>query len=269
MSIVDDRWVPEGIDLTRPSPARIYDYHLGGAHNFEVDRQVAEQLAAQMPDMPLVMRANRTFLTRAVRLLIDAGVRQFLDLGSGIPTVGNVHEIAHQADPAARVAYVDVDPVAVAHSTAILEGNDNAGVVHADLRDVPQVLNAPEVRRLIDFSRPVGVLMVSVLHFVPDSDDPCGIVADYLRVVPSGSFLVLSHGAANEEDLWPAGGEDAAATYARAVADLALRTRAQVSDMFAGLDLLEPGVTYVTDWRPEGEAPTGRLAQLVGVARKP
>lgn len=263
-------WAPEGIDLQRPSPARVYDYNLGGAHNFEADRQVAEQITRIMPQLPLILRANRHFLRRAVRFLLDAGIRQFLDLGSGIPTVGNVHEIAQQAAPGARIVYVDVDPVAVAHSRALLAGNERAAATLADLRDVPRVLAAPEVRRLIDFSQPVGVLMVAVLHFLPDADDPAGIVARYLDAVPEGSFLVISHAAATDDDTRPDGADEATEEYSRRVAEFTLRDRDQVAGMFTGLDLVDPGLVYVTEWRPddEDEAPR-RLPQLAGVARKP
>lgn len=281
-------WAPSQIDPTRPSPARIYDYHLGGAHNFAVDRQAAEQLTAIMPELPLIIRANRAFLRRAVRTLAEAGIRQFLDLGSGIPTVGNVHQLAA---PGSRVVYVDVDPIAVAHAQSLLSGNDDAGVVHADLRDVSGVLTAPEVRRLIDFTRPVGVLLVAVLHFVPDRDDPAGIVSRYRDAVSSGSYLVVSHAAASEDDQAPAGAEEATAAYSRRVSEFTLRTRSEVAGLFAGFELIPPrgarpepgcgpdararglpGVVYVNEWRPETPGVDGsepRLAQLVGVGRKP
>jgi hypothetical protein len=266
-------WAPEEIDIDRPNPARIYNYHLGGMHNFAADRQAAEQIAAIMPELPLIMRANRKFLLRAVRLLVEAGVRQFLDLGSGIPTQGNVHEIAQDAAPGARVVYVDVDPVAVAHSKALLAGNDTAAAVQADLRDAPAVLAAPEVGRLIDFTQPVGILMVAVLHFVPDRDDPHGIVARYRDAVVPGSYLVISHAAASEDEHAPAGADAATAAYSRSVTEATLRTRAQVTSLFDGFDLVGPGVVYVNEWRPETAAqakgePSQRLAQLVGAGRK-
>jgi SAM-dependent methyltransferase len=258
--------------MQRASPARIYDYHLSGTHNFAVDRQAAEQVAALMPELPLIMRANRAFLFRAVRSLVDAGIRQFLDLGSGIPTVGNVHQIVQDAAPGARVVYVDIDPVAVAHSQALLTSNDHAVAVQADLRDVPRVLAHPEVRQLIDFTRPVGVLMVAVLHFVPDRDDPHRIVARYRDAVAAGSYLVISHAAASEDEQAPAGADAATAAYSRTVTEATLRTRAQVTGLFAGFDLVDPGVVYVTQWRPDpaqGQSePARRLAQLVGVGRK-
>ena len=274
-------WAPSDIDIERPSPARIYDYHLGGAHNFAVDRQVAMQVAEIMPELPLILRANRAFLRRAVTHLLAHGIRQFLDLGSGIPTVGNVHEIVEAAAPGSRVVYLDSDPVAVAHSRALLAGDDNATAVRADLRDVDGVLAHPEVRRMIDFSRPVGVLLVAVLHFVPDADDPAGIVARYRAAVRPGSQVVISHAAASEDEQSPAGADEATAVYSRSVTETTLRTRAEVAAMFAGLDLVEPGVVYVNEWHPDpvagkaagetaGETDAQRrLAQLVGVATVP
>lgn len=254
------------MDITQPSPARVYDYHLGGAHNFEVDRRAAEQIAAIMPELPLIMRANRAFLFRAVRLLAEAGVRQFLDLGSGIPTVGNVHEVAQKISTDARVAYVDIDPVAVAHSRALLTDNRHVAAVHADLRDVPGVLAHPEVTGLLDFTEPVAVLMIAVLHFVPDRDDPAGIVAGYRDAIVPGSYLAISHAAANEDDVATSGADEATAEYSRTVAEATLRSRAQVAALFAGFDLLDPGVVYVDRWRPDHAEQ--HLPQLVGVGRR-
>ena len=265
-------WASADIDVERPSVARIYDYHLGGFHNFAADRRAAEQIAALMPELPLIMRANRAFLRRAVEFLVAAGVRQFLDLGSGIPTVGNVHEIAQRAVPDARVVYVDLDPVAVAHSRALLAGNDNAAAVQGDLRDVSVVLRSPEVTGLIDFAEPVAVLMVAVLHFVPDRDDPAAIVADYLDAVAPDSYLVISHAAASEEESAPSGADAATAAYSRTVAEATLRTRGQVAGLLAGVEMVAPGVVYVNEWRPEpggSDQPDRRLAQLVAVGHKP
>jgi hypothetical protein len=167
-------WAPEGVDLDRPSAARVYDYFLGGAHNFAVDRELAEQIARMTPNIGDTMRANRSFLRRAVRFLVGEGITQFLDIGSGISTVGNVHEVAQQADPRSVVVYVDVDPIAASHSSAILAGNPQTAVVQADARDTDRILFDPQVRRLLDFSKPVAVLLLGVLHFIPDSDDPAG-----------------------------------------------------------------------------------------------
>jgi SAM-dependent methyltransferase len=263
-------WAPADIDITQPSPARIYDYHLGGAHNFEADRRAAEQIAAIMPELPVIMRANRAFLTRAVRYLSGAGITQFLDLGSGIPTSGNVHEVAQRAAPDARVVYVDLDPVAVAHSEALLGTNPNAAAAHADLRDVPAVLALPQVRHLLDLSRPVALLMVAVLHFVPDRDDPAKVVAGYRDALATGSYLTISHAAAPEEEASPVGADEATAEYSRTVAEATLRTRAEVAALLAGFDLVEPGVVYVNDWRPESPDLAGQhVAQIAAVGRKP
>src|SRR5688572_12476997 len=186
-------WAPEGIDVNRPSAARVYDYILGGAHNFEVDRALGDELIKTSPDVAETMRANRVFLRRAVRHLADAGVRQFLDIGSGVPTVGNVHEIAQATAPESTVVYVDVDPVAVAHSEAILAGNDRAGVICADLREPERILADARQLGLIDLDRPVAVLLAGVVHFVPEADDPAGLVRQLVAPLPAGSHLLLSH----------------------------------------------------------------------------
>ena len=173
-------WVPPGVDTKRANVARIYDYWLGGTHNFLADQDVGRAMAAVEPRMRLIARTNRAFLGRAVRFLGDRGIDQFLDIGSGIPTSGNVHEIAQQANPAARVAYVDVDPVAIAHSQAILAGNENADIVDGDLREPEKILAHARVGRLIDFGRPVGLLLMVVVHFIADAEDPWRIM-DTLR----------------------------------------------------------------------------------------
>jgi SAM-dependent methyltransferase len=180
-----------GIDLDRPSAARVYDFYLGGFHNFAADREMGRQAVQMWPDLPEIMRPNRGFLRRAVEFLVDARVRKFLDLGSGIPTVGNVHEVAQRRAPDTKVVYVDNDPVAVEHAQAILAGDDRTTVVHADLRDPDAVLGDPAIRALLDLSRPIAVLMVAVLHFVPDEDDPAGLVARFRDAVPAGSYLAL------------------------------------------------------------------------------
>ena len=181
------------IDVERPSQARIYDYLLGGSLNFAADREAARQLIAMVPDVPLVAQANRAFLRRGVDFLARAGVRQFLDIGSGIPTRGNVHEIARQVAPDARVVYVDIDPVAVTHSRQILAGDDRTTAIQEDARHPEHILDHPDVHRLLDLTRPVAVLLVSVLHFIADSDDPAGILARLRKAVAPGSYLVLSH----------------------------------------------------------------------------
>jgi SAM-dependent methyltransferase len=268
-------WVPEDVDWRKPSPARVYDAQLGGAHNFEVDREVAHQVTRVMPELPALLRANRSFLRRAVRFLIGRGVTQFLDLGSGIPTVGNVHEVAHAIDPACRVVYVDIDRVAVAHSHRLLAGNPNAVAVRGDLRAPETVLADPAVRATLDFTQPVATLMVAVLHFVADADRPDRIVERFVEEVVPGSYLVLSHGTHAEHSETRSPEEtvqQATALYSRTVEPFHLRDRDEVARLFGDLDLVEPGLVPVAVWRPEdtNEAKAGaHLPQLGGVARKP
>jgi O-methyltransferase involved in polyketide biosynthesis len=266
-------WVPAGIDVNRANPARVHDYLLGGRHNFPADRWAAERAADDMPDLAAVVRARRMFLHRAVRFLVSADVRQFIDLGSGMPTEGHVHEIAQQLKPATRVVYVDVDPVAVAHGRALLAGIDGVSMVHADLRDVPLVLAAPALRDTIDLSRPVAVLMIAVLNLLPDADDPAGIVARYRDAVPGGSHLALSHPTfpdvpahppATAVTGGPTGGHDGAETEGRR------RTRDDIAAFFAGWDLMQPGLVEIELWHPElGRQAAGRgVTELGGLARK-
>jgi hypothetical protein len=258
-----------GVDLTRPSAARVYDYYLGGAHNFAVDREMAERAIGLWPDLPMIMQQNRAFLRRAVQFCVDAGIRQFLDLGSGIPTVGNVHEVAQDAAPESRVVYVDNDPVAAAYSENILRGNDRAGVVQADLRRPDEVLTSPGVRTLLNLDEPIAVMMVAVLHFVPDSDDPSAIVAKYREAMAPGSYLVLSHAS-------QAGRPDQADShqdlYQRTATPMTMRTREQVTGLFDGFDLVEPGVVFFPEWRPVSPEDVDdhpeRFTGLAAVGRK-
>lgn len=265
-------WLPTGISLDKPSVARMYDYFLGGAHNFAIDRQAAEVVLAACPEFPLAMRANRAFLRRAVRYLLTQGVAQFFDIGSGIPTVGNVHEVAQRIDPAARVLYVDADPVAVAHSRALLQDNPLAGVVQADARQATALLRRPEVERLLDLRRPVGLVLVAMLHFVPQDAEAYGLVRQLLAALPSGSYLVLSH--ATTEGIPAELSRRLEDLYRRTTDPVVLRPRAAVERFFEDLALVEPGLVPTPLWRPEGpedlllERPALALA-LVGVARKP
>jgi len=229
----------------------MYDFFLGGSHNFAVDRQVAAEALKFMPELPGVLRANRAFLRRAVRYLVGAGVTQFLDLGSGIPTVGNVHEIAQQAEPAARIVYVDIDPVAVAHSRAILAGNDGATAIQADLRRPEQVLTDPEVSQVLDLRRPVAVLLVAVLHFLPDTDDPPGIVAKLRAAMMPGSYLVITHATADGRA--PAGMDTAREVYARSDNPILMRPRHELQALFAGFEMVEPGLVRLPQWHPDDE----------------
>ncbi|MEV6240026.1 SAM-dependent methyltransferase [Lentzea sp. NPDC051838] len=249
-------WAPGDIDLERPSVARVYDYLLGGAHNFAADREVAQKTLEMMPEVRTGALQHRAFLRRAVRYLLGRGVRQFLDLGSGIPTVGNVHEIAQAVDPATRVVYVDLDPVAVAHSRSLLDGNPRVSVLQADVRDPAAVLASPEVNDLLDFDRPIAVLMIALLHFVPDDDDPLGILAGYRDRLAPGSFLALSHAGFEADEETP---EIRAArrVYERGVTRTTLRNSAEFTKLFHGFDLVEPGVARLPTWHPEAQDDDG------------
>ncbi|HEV3361781.1 MAG TPA: SAM-dependent methyltransferase [Pseudonocardiaceae bacterium] len=263
-------WAPEDIDWRKPSVARVYDVHLGGAHNFAVDREVAAELARIMPDLPGLFRANRSFLRRAVRFLVDAGVTQFLDLGSGIPTAGNVHEIAQLANPECRVVYVDVDPVAVAHSRRILAENPRADALRGDLRRPAEILADPLVGELLDVDRPVAVLLVAALNFVSDADEPGEIIRRYLERVPAGSYLVLSH--PTHGTVAPQQSKAAVEVYRRDVDNIFIRDREQIEGWLTGLELLDPGLVYINAWRPEvlqDAREARRWPQLCCVARNP
>ena len=262
-------WVPEGVDTSRPNVARVYDYYLGGFHNFPADREMAEAVIAAYPLTSAGVRANRHFLARAVQhLAADHGVRQFLDLGSGIPTEGNVHDIVQGIDPQARVVYVDVDPVAVAHSEAILAGNSRAAVVQADLRRPDDVLSAPAVTQLIDPTEPVAVLMMAVLHFVPDGDRPLETIGHYREAFGPGSWLALTH--ATDEFHPKKLHDEVADLYARTPMPLTMRGRDQVLALLEGYELVPPGLVLVEQWQPgvlaDVEEPE-RFAGWAGVAR--
>ncbi|WP_285637336.1 SAM-dependent methyltransferase [Lentzea sp. NBRC 102530] len=253
-------WAPGDIDLERPSVARVYDYWLGGAHNFAADRAVAQKTLETMPELRGVVLNHRAFLRRAVRYLLAQGVRQFLDLGSGIPTVGNVHEIAQATDPGAKVVYVDIDPVAVAHSRSLLGGNDHVSVLQADVRDWTGVLASDEVDKQLDFDEPVGVLMIALLHFVSDEDDPWGMIGGYRDRLAPGGFLAVSQ-AGYEADEEPDASKEARRIYDRSVTPMTLRDRAGVTSLFKGFELVEPGVVRVPAWQPESPADVGESGQ--------
>jgi SAM-dependent methyltransferase len=262
-------WAPAGIDTERPSAARMYDYYLGGSHNFAVDRELAEKLLAVLPEGVYIARANRAFLRRAVRYCVGQGVRQLIDIGSGIPTVGNVHEVAQQAAPDARVVYVDIDPVAVEHSRYLLTGNELAAAVQADLREPGTILDHPGVRGLVDLGRPVAVLLVAVLHFVSDDEEVARILATLRDRVAPGSFLVVSH--ATHEG-WPEETGQITEMYRRSVTPLKTRTTEEVRRLFDGWTPVDPGVVPGPEWRPEPdgpeEAPPIRTSVIAGVGRK-
>ncbi|GAA3437088.1 hypothetical protein BJ998_008663 [Kutzneria kofuensis] len=248
MLVHESAWMPTGLDPEVPSAARVYDYFLGGYHNLAVDREFAHRAQETMPDLPVILRTSRRFLRRAVHFLLDEGITQFLDLGSGIPTAGNVHEIAQAVAPHARVAYVDRDSVAIAHSALMLEKNANAVALRADLRRPRDVLHSDVVTDLLDLSQPVAVLMSAVLHFVESDAEAQSIVAGYRNAIAPGSFVVISQGTqetAGEQ------GEQVIRLYDETDSPFTARNRDQFTQLFKGLDLVDPGVVYVPQWRPE------------------
>jgi SAM-dependent methyltransferase len=229
----------------------MYDYYLGGSHNFEVDREAARRAMEFMPGLPKIMQANRAFMRRAVRYAAGEGIGQFLDIGSGIPTFGNVHEVAQAARPGARVVYVDHDPVAVAHSEAVLDGNADAAVVAGDLRKPRDILSSPEVERLIDLNQPVALLLVAILHFVEDEDDPYGAVAELGAALAPGSLLVLTHASYEGIPLPPERAGGAVGVYEDIRNPLIMRSREEIARFFEGYDMVEPGLVAMGRWRPD------------------
>jgi hypothetical protein len=230
----------------------MYDYYLGGSHNFEVDRTAARQAIAAFPGLPKIMQANRAFMRRAVRCAVSEGITQFLDIGSGIPTFGNVHEVAQGASEAARVIYVDNDPVAVAHSRAVLEGDDRTAIVAADFRTPQEILDSPEVRRLLDLNRPVALLLVALLHFIEDSDKPVELIGQFRDRLAPGSMLILSHASTDGGPRTQEQGAAASAVYQRGGSSLVMRDRLEIQGFFQGFEMIEPGVVRMPNWRPDG-----------------
>jgi hypothetical protein len=235
----------------------MYDYYLSGSHNFAADRALAEQAMHTWPNARQFVRANRVFLTRVVTMLAREGIDQFLDLGSGIPTVGNVHEVAHAVNPASRIMYVDSDAVAHAHGTALLASTAHARYLRADLRDPDSVLTSAELTGFLDLDRPVAVLMFLVLPFVPDTDEPAGIVAAYREATCPGSYLAVTHGTSDYRSA--ATVENVAAVYQQASHTMNLRSKAQIAKILDGYELLEPGLTDTIAWRPDPDGPTDPL----------
>jgi SAM-dependent methyltransferase len=258
------------LDTSVPNVARMYDYMLGGRENFQADRDAVDSMLRVTPEVRETVRDNRAFLRRAVRYLADQGIAQFLDVGSGLPTQDNVHEIARETRPAARVAYVDHDPLVVSHGNALLAKSEQVIVVQADLRQAKALVGLPAICDHLDFSAPVAVILLQVLHFVSGGDDPGAIVAAFKDALCPGSYLVIGHVTADHVP-----GHlmtKAVATYSQASDSLWPRTRSQILDLFSGFELVDPGLTPEYAWRAEpGEVSDGRkvVATLVGVARKP
>lgn len=250
------------IDLTLPNAARMYDYYLGGSANLAVDRAAADRAITMIPQIVDGSRANRAFLRRAVRFCLDQGVRQFLDLGSGIPTAGHVHEIAHEVDPASRIVYVDMEPVAVAHTRRLLAGTPNVAVTQADLRAPDDVFATPEVAGMLDFSRPVAVLLIAVLHFVSDADRPRDLVATYRRACAPGSYLAVSHLTDHYDS--PAKMAEVAELYSRSSHPEHPRSQEQFASLLGGYPVVPPGVVYTPQWRPEPDSRPWQQPALSG-----
>ncbi|MEU5695663.1 SAM-dependent methyltransferase [Actinosynnema sp. NPDC020468] len=261
-------WVPDGIDTGLPSAARLYDYLLGGGHNFAADRALAEKFVAAQPNARTIARLNRSFLRRAVLFLAARGIRQFVDLGSGIPTVGNVHEIAQRAAPDSRVVYVDYEDVAVAHSRLMLRDDERATILQRDMTDPTSVLEAARGTGLVDFAEPVGLLAVGVFHFVPPEADPAGLVAAYRDALAPGSHLAFSQFTA---DLQPAEMAGVVEVMKRSANPMFPRSHAEITALFDGFELVEPGVVPLPLWQPEPGAAVedpNTAGILAGVGRK-
>jgi hypothetical protein len=253
--MVKGRWPALGIDTSQPNIARIYDYWLGGKDNFVADREAAERQVRAVPQLPWLARQNRDFLRRVVRFCASQGITQFLDIGSGLPTSQNVHEVARQANPDSRVVYVDIDPVVVNHSKVLLSG-EHVAAIWGDLSRPDDILGSAEVRRLIDFSQPVTVLLLAILHSIPDEADPFGSVARLRAAMAPGSCLAISHADVSVEHvvgtqrLTEAAREIEQAN--KSTVNVPGRTRDQIAGFFGDLTLVEPGLTDVWAWRPDG-----------------
>jgi hypothetical protein len=259
-----------GLDLDKPNPARVYDYLLGGKLNYAMDRVFGDKVAAELPDVRELCRANRYWLRRVVRFGMANGIRQFLDIGSGMPTEGHVHEVAQGLDPEARVVYVDNESIAVAHSELVLEGNELAAMVQADGEEPDSVLGHPTTRRLLDFDRPVMVILAAMVHFIPDQRNPAGMIARYRDALAPGSYFALSSDTGEEQgpDLFRA-----VELYQDSSSPLHLRGRAELRELMAGFEIVEPGVVFTPQWRPDNAEDVGehpeRAVMLAGVGRKP
>lgn len=244
-----DRAGPLGIDPSKMNVARLYDYWLGGTHNFEADRAAAAQILAAVPEAPFAARANRGFVRRATRYAAGEGIAQFVDIGAGLPTQGNVHEIAQAVTPTARVVYVDYDPIVLAHSRALLHGNPRVRAILADLRDPAVIIADPALQELIDFAQPVAVLLTGVLHFIADDEQAVRIVTTLAAQMAPSSYLILSHGSGEGMD--PAALDQGQEVYARASEMIYSRSRAEIGKFFEEFDIVEPGVVFTPQWRPE------------------
>jgi hypothetical protein len=263
----DDEYWSKGaarIDMTRPHPARRYDYWLGGKDNFQADREAAEAIAAVFPHIRTAARENRAFMQRAVRFLAaEAGIRQFLDIGTGLPTANNVHDVAQGIAPESRIVYVDNDPLVLTHARALLTSSPEGATAYidADVRNPEKILLDSAVLDTLDMSQPVALLLVAILHFIEDDDDPYAIVRQLVGALPAGSYLVLSHATFDPLDAETIAAMNAVNEGIKP--RFCPRTRSEFSRFFDGLDLLEPGIVSVSDWRP-GSGPRPTPAEATG-----
>jgi len=260
-----------GFDPNTPNVARLYDYYLGGKDHFPADREAAERILLVAPELRAAARANRAFLGRAVRHLAEAGIRQFLDIGTGLPTQGAVHEVANSVAPGSKVVYVDRDPVVMVHARALLAADGDTVAVEGDLRRPAEIFKDPAVTEAIDFSQPVAILLVAIMHFIDETDDPGQIMRTLREAMAPGSYLVLSHGT---NEARPDAVRRGTEVYRNATAPLVLRDRARIRALFEGLELMDPGLVWLPEWRP-GQSDTIDFMDrpessliLCGVARR-
>ncbi|MQA09907.1 MAG: SAM-dependent methyltransferase [Pseudonocardiaceae bacterium] len=267
----DHRLASMAIDESIPSIARIYDYLLGGKDNFTCDRELAARLLDEVPEARALALDNRAFLGRAVRFLAEQGIRQFIDIGTGLPTQQNVHEIVQEVAPESRVVYVDHDPIVLVHARALLADNPRTIVVDSDLRRPDELLANPEVRNLIDFNQPVGFIMVGILYFILNKERPFDVVARYRDAMPPGSYLALSHIVSDDNPEGYSQAQELYRGFLKRSGD-ARRSREEVCRFFDGFELVDPGLVYACDWRPGTGTPAGDEGPsswvLGGVARK-
>lgn len=255
----------------RPNPARMYDYWLGGTHNTAIDRRAADKAVSVNPDIPLALRANRHFLRRAVAFLTQQGIDQFLDIGSGIPTSENVHQVAHQHNPDARIVYVDIDPVAVAYGQHILEGQTKAIAIEGDIIHFDEICSHSETKRLINFQRPLAILLVSMLHFVPNDTEAQRVITQIKDSMSAGNYLVISH--ATTDSATPQQHTEIREIYSKTTMPIKGRPKSEIAALFDDLQLVEPGVVFAPLWRPDGKDDLWldqpeRSITLVGIGRK-
>jgi hypothetical protein len=250
-------WLPTTIDTSVAHIARVYDFFLGGKDNFPADREAAARILKGNPGMRDTCREQREYLRRAVRFLTEAGIRQFIDIGTGLPTQENTHEVAQKIAPDSRIAYIDNDPIVLAHARVLMADQDHGRTVfiHADAREPGKLLADPDLTDVIDFTQPIAVLLIGILHFMPDNENPAELIDTLLEAVPEGSYLAISHGTT---DYAQAMGDAVQAAYQASAMPCRLRTSAEVMALLEGVELVDPGLVLLAEWRPDRPVPTNR-----------